>query len=134
MKIFTALECVADDQIEDGRKIVPPGGRAVAYAVSDLLKDAGIITTIPELDCEHGWEFDAAQNGSYTHQRPVGDQACLAGACILLPDRKQAIAAFDGVRHGKGACAQPRKPQGERPHGAVKEMADEPAERGRRAG
>ena len=60
-----ALECVTDfpdDQI-DGRKIVQPGGRAVACAVSDLLKDAGMITTIPELDYEHGWEFDAAQNG-----------------------------------------------------------------------
>jgi hypothetical protein len=66
MKILTALECVADfpdDQIEDGHKIVQPGGRAVACAVSDLLKDAGIITTIPELDYEHGWEFDAAQDG-----------------------------------------------------------------------
>src|SRR5262252_2446730 len=62
----TALECVtdfADDQIEDGRKIVQPGGRAVACAVSVLLKDAGMITTIPELDYEHGWEFDAAQDG-----------------------------------------------------------------------
>ena len=62
----TALECVTDfpdDHIEDGRKIVQPGGRAVACAVSDLLKDAGMITTIPELDYEHGWEFDAAQDG-----------------------------------------------------------------------
>jgi hypothetical protein len=64
--LFTALECVTDfpdDQIEDDRKIVQPGGRAVACAVSDLLKDAGMITTIPELDYEHGWEFDAAQDG-----------------------------------------------------------------------
>ena len=64
----TALECVTDfpdDQIEDGRKIVQPAGRAVACAVSDLLKDAGMITSIPELDREHelGWEFDAAQDG-----------------------------------------------------------------------
>jgi hypothetical protein len=62
----TALECVTDfpdDQIEDGRKIVQPGGQAVACAVSDLLKDAGMITTIPALDYEHGWEFDAAQDG-----------------------------------------------------------------------
>jgi hypothetical protein len=64
----TVLECVtdfADDQIEDGCKIVQPGGRAVACAVSDLLKDAGMITSIPELDREHGlgWEFDAAQDG-----------------------------------------------------------------------
>jgi len=62
----TALECVTDfpdDHIEDGRKIVQPGGRAVACAVSVLLKDAGMITTIPELDYEHGWEFDAAQDG-----------------------------------------------------------------------
>ena len=62
----TALECVTDfpdDQIEDGRKIVQPGGRAVACAVSDLLKDAGMTVTIPELDYEHGWEFDAAQDG-----------------------------------------------------------------------
>ena len=64
----TALECVTvfpDDQIEDGRKIVQPGGRAVACAVSDLLKDAGMITSIPKLDYEHGngWEFDAAQGG-----------------------------------------------------------------------
>jgi hypothetical protein len=64
--LFTALECVTDfpdDQIEDDRKIVQPGGRAVACAVSDLLKNAGMITTIPELDYEHGWEFDAAQDG-----------------------------------------------------------------------
>ena len=62
----TALECVTDfpdDQIEHGRKIVQPGGRAVTCAVSDLLKDAGMITSIPELDYEHGWEFDAAQDG-----------------------------------------------------------------------
>ena len=64
----TALECVTDfpdDQIEDGRKIVQPGGRAVTCAVSDLLKDAGMITSIPELDREHGlgWEFDAVQDG-----------------------------------------------------------------------
>ena len=64
----TTLECVTDfpdDQIEDGRKIVQPGGWAVACAVSDLLKDAGMITSIPELDYEHGngWEFDAAQDG-----------------------------------------------------------------------
>ena len=64
----TALECVTDfpdDQIEDGRKIVQPGGRAVTCAVSDLLKDAGMITSIPELDYEHGngWEFDASQDG-----------------------------------------------------------------------
>ena len=64
----TTLECVtdfADDQIEDGRKIVQPGGRAVTSAISDLLKDAGMITSIPELDREHelGWEFDAAQDG-----------------------------------------------------------------------
>jgi len=66
MKTFTSLECVTDfpdDQIEDGSRIVQPGGRAVACAVSDLLKDAGMITTIPELDYEHGWEFDAAQDG-----------------------------------------------------------------------
>jgi len=64
----TTLECVTDfpdDQIEDGCKIVQPGGRAVACAVSDLLKDAGMITSIPKLDYEHGngWEFDAAQDG-----------------------------------------------------------------------
>src|SRR6516165_12201653 len=64
----TTLECVTDfpdDQIEDGRKIVQPGGRAVTCAVSDLLKDAGMITSIPELDREHGlgWEFDAVQDG-----------------------------------------------------------------------
>jgi len=35
----------------------------VACAVSDLLKAAGMITTIPELNYEHGWEFDAAQDG-----------------------------------------------------------------------
>ena len=60
----TTLECVTDfpdDQIEHGRKIVQPGGRAVTCAVSDLLKDAGMLTSIPELDYEHGWEFDAAQ-------------------------------------------------------------------------
>ena len=64
----TTLEWVTDfpdDQIEDGCKIVQPGGRAVACAVSDLLKDAGMITSIPKLDYEHGngWEFDAAQDG-----------------------------------------------------------------------
>src|SRR5262245_61502462 len=82
MKTFTSLECVTDfpdDQIEDGSRIVQPGGRAVACAVSDLLKDAGIITTIPELDYEHGWEFDAAQNGSYA--------ASAAGRGSGLPSR-----------------------------------------------
>ena len=64
----TALECATDfpdDQIEDGGKIVQPGGRAVACAVSDLLNDAGMIASIPRLDREHGhgWEFDAAQDG-----------------------------------------------------------------------
>jgi len=66
MIILISLECVTDfldDQIEDGSRIVQPGGRAVACAVSDLLKDAGWATTTPELDYEHGWEFDAAQDG-----------------------------------------------------------------------
>jgi hypothetical protein len=66
MKIFTALECVTDfpdDQIEDGDKIVQLGGRAAACAVSDILKKAGMITSIPELDGEHGWYFGAVQDG-----------------------------------------------------------------------
>ena len=32
-------------------------------AISDLLKDAGMITSIPELNYGHDWEFDAAQDG-----------------------------------------------------------------------
>jgi len=63
MKIFTALECVTDfpdDWIED----VQPGGRTAACAISDLLKDAGMITSIPKMDREHdSWWFDAAQDG-----------------------------------------------------------------------
>lgn len=67
MKISKTLECIADfpdDQLEDGRRIVRPGGRAVAHAVCDLLKDAGLVTTSPRLDYEHGWEFDAAREGA----------------------------------------------------------------------
>lgn len=67
MNILKTLECVADfpdDQLEDGGRIVRPGGRAVAHAICDLLKDAGWITTNPELDHEHGWEFDAAREGA----------------------------------------------------------------------
>jgi len=46
MKIFTLLECVTDfpdHRIEDGSKVVEPGGRAAACAVSDLPKRAGMI-------------------------------------------------------------------------------------------
>jgi hypothetical protein len=53
MKIFTALECITDfpdDRIEDGDEIVRPPDRTAARAVSDLLKNAGMITSIPELD------------------------------------------------------------------------------------
>jgi hypothetical protein len=62
----TALECVTDfpeDRIEDGGKIVQPGGRGAACAVSDILKKAGMITSIPELDGDHGWYFGAVQDG-----------------------------------------------------------------------
>jgi len=64
--MINVLECVTDfpdDHIEDGGRIVQLGGRAVACAVSELLKDTGMITTIPELDGAHGWWFDAAQDG-----------------------------------------------------------------------
>jgi hypothetical protein len=67
MKISTVFECVTDfpdDRIEDGDEIVEPGGRTAACAVSDLLRDAGMITSIPELDREHdNWVFDAVQDG-----------------------------------------------------------------------
>jgi hypothetical protein len=67
MKICTVLECVTDfpdDAIEDGDRIVQPGGRTAACAVSDLLKDAGMITSIPKLDLgHHSWLFDAVQDG-----------------------------------------------------------------------
>ena len=63
MKIFTALECgtdFPDDWIED----VQPGGRTAPCAVSDLLKNAGMITSIPKMDREHdSWWFNAAQDG-----------------------------------------------------------------------
>jgi hypothetical protein len=62
----TALECVTDfpdDQVDDGDKIVQTGGRGAACAVSDILKKAGMITSIPELDGEHGWSFSAVQDG-----------------------------------------------------------------------
>jgi hypothetical protein len=66
MKICTLLQCVTDfpdDTIEDGDRIVQPGGRNVACAVSDLLKDAGMITSTAKLDWEHhAWLFDAVQD------------------------------------------------------------------------
>jgi hypothetical protein len=67
MKIVAALECVTDfpdDLVVDGDEIIKPSGQAVAGAISDLLKGAGKITSIPELDLEHhSWWFTAAQDG-----------------------------------------------------------------------
>lgn len=66
MKLFTALKCTSnlpDDQIEDGDKIVQPGGRSVAYAVAELLQGAGMGVSNPTLDDEHGWAFTASANG-----------------------------------------------------------------------
>ncbi|MBO0757822.1 MAG: hypothetical protein J2P54_18410 [Bradyrhizobiaceae bacterium] len=63
--MINVLECVTDfpdDQIEDGDRIVQPGGRAVAFVIADLLKEYGMITTTPQLDYEHGWQFEAAQD------------------------------------------------------------------------
>lgn len=82
MKIFKTFECIADfpdDQLEDGPKIVRPGGLAVAYAVCDLLKGVGLVTTNLELDYEHGWEFDAAREGAlyWILVTDLGDQKIL---------------------------------------------------------
>ena len=64
--IKTAIECVVDfpdDQLEEDREIVRPGGMGVATAIAELLRQTGATVTEPCLDFEHGWEFVAERYG-----------------------------------------------------------------------
>ncbi len=59
----TAIEFKADfpdDQLEEGRRIVRPGGMGISQAIANRLTQAGLSTSEPSLDVEHNsWEFFA---------------------------------------------------------------------------
>ena len=54
LTFFTSLP---NDAIEDEHDIVRPAGRGVTGVLLELLKNAGMEPSEPELDFEHGWEF-----------------------------------------------------------------------------
>jgi len=73
MKKFNTIECVTDfpdGQIEEDDRIIRPGGRAAAFAIASMLREYGMITitTVPQLDYENGWQFEAA-HGEQTGAR-----------------------------------------------------------------
>lgn len=63
MEFFTALTCTTtlpDDHEWDeaGEETVKPGGESAAYALADLLRQAGMDVSTPELWEDYGWCFD----------------------------------------------------------------------------
>lgn len=52
-----------DDTVEDERDILTFGGRNVAVAIGEILKQLGCEVTAPEYAGEKGWEFDCQFKG-----------------------------------------------------------------------
>ncbi len=67
MKFFKALVCVTtlpDDHEWDeaGEETVKPGGESAARTLADLLKQAGMDVSAPELWEDYGWCFDVKRD------------------------------------------------------------------------
>ncbi len=68
MKFFTALTCAVtlpDDHEWDeaGENTVKPGGESAAIALADLLRQAGMDVSTPELWEDYAWVFDVRGGG-----------------------------------------------------------------------
>jgi hypothetical protein len=105
MKKFNTIECVTDfpdDQIEEDGRIIQPGGRAAAFAVADLLRECGMITTVPQLDYEHGWQFEATQGEqTYIIQTTYLPQQTESRMVIYAEDQSSLVRRWFGWNNDK---------------------------------
>lgn len=54
MELCTSLP---DDQVDDGDRILIPGGSVLSGYIRGLITSIGMPTTDPVVDDEHGWQF-----------------------------------------------------------------------------
>ena len=103
MKFFTALTCATtlpDDHEWDeaGEQMVKPGGESVACTLAELLKQAGMTVSPPELWEDYAWCFDVKRDKQQYRiiiSRIADDEIYIStkdtSGCLISPWRNRTV-------------------------------------------
>jgi len=84
-----------DDMVEEDGEVIQFGGRAVADAISQMLRSRSYAVTPPEHQGEHGWDFEVKveKRRIWIQISDLGDCFVLSSKCYagLIPRRQDEI-------------------------------------------